>query len=160
MSNPNPNLYFFFSSKIGAASTLNGSNIHRGRPGFPVICWRNEKSLKSVISTEDVKDDKGYGIDDVKIIDRKIRIEKMKDNHDDKDEDKDKEIVQINKDIEIEKEKKIEIEIEKNRSREEKEKNEINENFDNLYNKRTLKILPDNCGTIFSIEASTCGATF
>ena len=26
--------------EVGAASTLGPHNVHRGRPGFPVVCWR------------------------------------------------------------------------------------------------------------------------
>jgi hypothetical protein len=26
--------------EVGAASTLGPRNVHRGRPGFPVVCWR------------------------------------------------------------------------------------------------------------------------
>ena len=67
-------------------------------------------------------------------------------------------MVIMNEDMEIE--LKIGIEIEKTRSTEEKVKNKISQNFNNLCNKKIVKILPDNCGTIFSIEASTCGASF
>lgn len=100
-------------------------------------------------STVDVKSDSNCGIDDVKLIDGGTTIEKVKDSHE--SNDKNKEIVKINK----------EIDIENNiRSGEEKEKDEISENFADLYHKKIVKILPDNCGTIFSIEASTDGASF
>ena len=26
--------------EVGAASSLGPENVHRGRPGFPVVCWR------------------------------------------------------------------------------------------------------------------------
>ena len=100
--------------------------------------------------TVDIKNDKSHGIGDEKLIDGKITIEKVKDSNKNKDKDKDKEMVKINKDAEME----------KDRCREEKEKNEISDNLDNLYHKKLVKILPNNCGTIFSIEASTCGASF
>jgi hypothetical protein len=42
---------------IGAASTLSPENKHRGRPGFPAMCWRtgsktagNDNAIKSKIS--------------------------------------------------------------------------------------------------------------
>jgi hypothetical protein len=28
------------TGEVGAASTLGALNVHRGRPGFPAVCWR------------------------------------------------------------------------------------------------------------------------
>ena len=30
--------------EVGAASTLGPHNVHRGRPGFPVVCWRRRRA--------------------------------------------------------------------------------------------------------------------
>mmetsp|Transcript_12081 Transcript_12081/g.20179 ORF Transcript_12081/g.20179 Transcript_12081/m.20179 type:complete len:165 (+) Transcript_12081:1066-1560(+) len=41
---------------VGAASTLDATNLHRGEPFFPVVCWRaddnDEKALISAIGEE------------------------------------------------------------------------------------------------------------
>ena len=41
---------------MGAASTLSDNNEHRGKPGFPAMCWRYENNAKSVKSDE-ISDD-------------------------------------------------------------------------------------------------------
>ena len=38
------------NGKIGAASTLCKTNMHRGKPYFPVICWRGKDGDKPSIT--------------------------------------------------------------------------------------------------------------
>jgi hypothetical protein len=38
-------------TQIGAASTLNQDNVHRGRPGFPAVCFRSPCSSSSSSSS-------------------------------------------------------------------------------------------------------------
>lgn len=45
------------SGKVGAASTLSQTNTHRGKPFFPVMCWRgneNQNNIESFVLEADV----------------------------------------------------------------------------------------------------------
>ena len=112
---------------------MSSTNIHRGRPGFPVICWRKENSLKSVDLT--IGKNVNTELETCGGEEKMISTEKTLELND-------KDIIETN------------IEIEKGFHE------KISENQENLYHRKTLTILPDNCGTIFSIEASVSGASF
>ena len=113
--------------KIGAASTLDIYNEHRGRPGFPAMCWRNP-SILSQTNSQQVEDQK-VEIKSVLVLNDKldennitstIREKKLSDISTGKDEKEDT----------------------------------------NLFVKNEFKILDDNAGSIFVIEASIKGAFF
>jgi len=38
------------NGKVGAASTLSQTNMHRGKPYFPVICWRGKDGDKPSVT--------------------------------------------------------------------------------------------------------------
>ena len=44
-------------TQMGAASTLSVKNEHRGKPGFPALCWRHENKAESVKSEESLDKD-------------------------------------------------------------------------------------------------------
>ena len=119
--------------KIGAASTLDIYNEHRGRPGFPAMCWRNP----SILSQK-----KSQQVEDQKV---EIKSDKQPVLNDKQDEN--------NITSTIREKKLSDISIVKNEIKDEEEDT-------NLFVKNEFKILDDNAGSIFVIEASIKGAFF
>ena len=117
--------------KIGAASTLDIYNEHRGRPGFPAMCWRNPSILSQKNSQQ--------------VEDQKVQIKSVLVLNDKLDEN--------NITSTIREKKLSDISIVKNEIKDEKEDT-------NLFVKNEFKILDDNAGSIFVIEASIKGAFF
>jgi hypothetical protein len=117
--------------------------VHRGRPGFPVICWRSGKTVKTLNSSVDINSNTELELshgeitqvkDKNEVNDVAIRTEMEKDK-DEGEEGKGIENNDDNKEISA-------------------------ENSETQFHRKVIRILPDNNGTLYSIEASVQGAHF